>query len=69
VTSGFVPSPLGYVQDYRPSLVELAIVVGIYAAGALAFLGACRFVLSSHAKDPPSTPREPSMARVAPMEN
>lgn len=69
VTSGFVPTPFGVVHDYRPSLVELAIVVGIYAAGALAFVGACRFVLSNHAKDPPSTAREPGMARVAPMEN
>jgi Ni/Fe-hydrogenase subunit HybB-like protein len=69
VTSGFVPSPLGYVHDYRPSLVELGIVVGIYAAGALVFLGACRFVLASHAKDvPPSTAREPGMATVAFME-
>jgi molybdopterin-containing oxidoreductase family membrane subunit len=38
VTSGFVPSPLGYVNDYRPSLPEIAIVVGIYAGGALVFL-------------------------------
>jgi Ni/Fe-hydrogenase subunit HybB-like protein len=74
VTSGFVPSPLGYVHDYRPSVVELAIVSGIYCGGALVFVGACRWLLQPldsaiHAlKTPPSTAREPGMARVAPME-
>jgi molybdopterin-containing oxidoreductase family membrane subunit len=75
VTSGFVPSPLGYVRDYRPSLVELAIVAGIYCGGALVFLGACRWLLVEsefpiHALKPsPSTAREPGMARAAQMEN
>lgn len=81
VTSGFVPSPLGYVSDYRPSLPELAIVVGVYAGGALAFL-LLRPVFtiaqanvpgelpsSAHAENqPPSTAREPGMAGAAPME-
>lgn len=75
VTSGFVPSPLGYVRDYRPSLIELGIVIGIYAGGALVFFGACRWLLTPsesaiHALNPsPSTAREPGMARVAQMEN
>ncbi len=75
VTSGFVPSPLGYVRDYHPSLYEVGIVVGIYAGGTLVFLGACRHLLnpsvsSIHALDPsPSTAREPGMAGVAQMEN
>jgi molybdopterin-containing oxidoreductase family membrane subunit len=78
VTSGFVPSPLGYVRDYRPSLVELAIVVGIYAGGALAFIAACRWLLNSestsestiHAFHPsPSTARDSGMATVAQLEN
>jgi molybdopterin-containing oxidoreductase family membrane subunit len=80
VTSGFVPSPLGYVLDYRPSLIELGIVVGIYAGGALAFLGACRFLLvgAIHESPLPSeshafekltlTAREPGMAGAAQME-
>ena len=76
VSSGFVPSPLGYVLDYRPSVVELGIVVGIYAGGALAFLGACRYLLSanrlaseSHAFEPFTlTARKPGMAGAAPME-
>ena len=74
VTTGFVPSPLGYVRDYRPSLVELAIVVGIYSGGALVFAAACRFLLISestvHALNPPpQTAREPVMAMAAQMEN
>ena len=74
VTSGFVPSPLGYVRDYRPSLIELCIVAGVYAGGALVFVGACRFLLTSestiHALNPPpSTARDPGMVTVASMEN
>lgn len=77
VTSGFVPSPLGYVSDYRPSLPEVAIVVGIYAGGALAFLLArpifaiaqASVPVSVHAEQqPPSTARQPGMAGAAPME-
>jgi Ni/Fe-hydrogenase subunit HybB-like protein len=86
VSSGFVPSPLGYVNDYQPSLVELGIVAGIYAAGALVFAGACRWLLVSYAKahelqlpssidptihalhSPPSTAREPGMAKAAQLE-
>jgi len=69
VTSGFVPSPLGYVSDYRPSLPEVAIVVGIYAGGALAFLLLLPVFRIVHAHDDsPSTPRDPGMAGVAPME-
>lgn len=74
VTSGFVPSPLGYVRDYRPSLIELAIVAGIYSGGALVFAAACRFLLTSEStiralNPPPQTAREPGMATVAHMEN
>jgi len=72
VTSGFVPSPLGYVSDYWPSLPEVAIVVGIYAGGALVFLFLRPlFVLAVlvHADNQPlSTGREPGMAEAAPME-
>ena len=84
VSSGFVPSPLGYVRDYWPSFIELAIVAGIYAGGGLAFLAACRWLLADHAQlrvtqtsnpqthafdESPSTAREPGMAGVAQMEN
>jgi len=74
VTSGFVPSTLGYVHDYRPTWIEVAIVLGIYSGGALVFAAACRTLLpfesTIHAVNPPpSTLREPSMVQVAPMEN
>jgi molybdopterin-containing oxidoreductase family membrane subunit len=78
VTSGFVPSPLGHVRDYRPSLIELAIAAGIYSGGALVFGAACRWLLISDAPSqstihalnpPPPTAREPGMATAAPMEN
>ena len=78
VPSGFVPSPLGHVRDYRPSLIELAIVAGIYSGGALVFGAACRWLLISdvpsqstiHALNPPPpTAREPGMATAAQMEN
>ena len=75
VTSGFVPSPLGYVRDYYPSLIEIAVVIGLYAGGTLLFLGACRWLLipmkaTVHAQNPsPSTARGPGMAGVAQMEN
>lgn len=81
VTSGFVPSPLGQVNDYRPSLPEVAIVVGIYACGALTFLlvrpifriaqaNLPVYVSDVHATgESPSTQREPGMAGVAPMES
>jgi molybdopterin-containing oxidoreductase family membrane subunit len=35
VVTGFVPSPLGKVTSYVPTLPELGITCGIYAAGAL----------------------------------
>ena len=51
ITSGFVPSPLGYVNDYRPSWVEGAIMLGIYAGGALVFAAACRWLLAGLSAD------------------
>ncbi len=35
VVAGFVPSPLGTVTPYSPTLTELAISVGVYAIGLL----------------------------------
>ncbi len=35
VTAGFVPSPLGHVTEYTPTLIEILIGLGIYAVGAL----------------------------------
>ncbi len=35
IIPGFVPSPLGEVVDYTPSILEIMVTVGILAAGAL----------------------------------
>jgi Ni/Fe-hydrogenase subunit HybB-like protein len=35
VVTGFVPSPLGHVTEYWPTLREAVITVGVYALGAL----------------------------------
>jgi molybdopterin-containing oxidoreductase family membrane subunit len=35
IVAGFVPSPLGKVTSYAPTLPEVLITLGIYAAGAL----------------------------------
>ena len=35
IVAGFVPSPLGHVTAYTPTAPELAIVVGVWAIGAL----------------------------------
>ncbi len=34
VITGFIPTPLGHVMDYTPTLVELLISLGIYSLGA-----------------------------------
>jgi molybdopterin-containing oxidoreductase family membrane subunit len=46
VVTGFVPTPLGHVVTYRPTLPELAIAAGIYAFGALLVTGFYRIALS-----------------------
>jgi len=35
VVTGFVPNPLGYITDYSPSGIEIAITAGVYAIGFL----------------------------------
>lgn len=37
VVPGFIPTPLGEVFEYRPTLVELVLSAGIWAFGALVF--------------------------------
>jgi molybdopterin-containing oxidoreductase family membrane subunit len=37
VVPGFIPTPLGEVFEYSPTLRELAVAVGIWAIGALVF--------------------------------
>jgi molybdopterin-containing oxidoreductase family membrane subunit len=35
IVGGFVPSPLGHVTSYIPTLPEISITAGIWAAGGL----------------------------------
>ena len=38
VITGFIPSPLGHVTEYAPTLNELMISLGVYAIGGLILL-------------------------------
>ncbi|MFO7693682.1 MAG: NrfD/PsrC family molybdoenzyme membrane anchor subunit [Vicinamibacterales bacterium] len=46
VVTGFVPTPLGHVVDYTPTVPELLISAGIYATGALLVTGFYKIALS-----------------------
>jgi molybdopterin-containing oxidoreductase family membrane subunit len=46
VIAGFVPTPLGAVTSYRPTLAEIAIVLGVYSIGALMITGFYRIALA-----------------------
>jgi molybdopterin-containing oxidoreductase family membrane subunit len=46
VVTGFVPSPLGKVTDYVPTLPEILITLGIYGMGALLVTGFYKMTLS-----------------------
>jgi molybdopterin-containing oxidoreductase family membrane subunit len=46
VVGGFVPSPLGIVTEYWPTLPEVGISAGIYAIGALILTGLYKIALS-----------------------
>jgi molybdopterin-containing oxidoreductase family membrane subunit len=46
VVTGFVPTPLGHVVSYTPTVPELLISAGIYATGALLVTGFYKIALS-----------------------
>jgi Ni/Fe-hydrogenase subunit HybB-like protein len=46
VVTGFVPTPLGHIPTYVPTVPELLISVGIYAFGALLVTGFYKIALS-----------------------
>jgi molybdopterin-containing oxidoreductase family membrane subunit len=54
VVAGFVPSPLGRVTTYTPTLPETAIAVGVYAAGLLILTLFLRTILSVRATPGPA---------------
>jgi molybdopterin-containing oxidoreductase family membrane subunit len=35
VVTGFIPSPLGRITEYRPTAPEIAITLGVYSLGFL----------------------------------
>jgi molybdopterin-containing oxidoreductase family membrane subunit len=37
VVPGFIPTPLGEVFEYSPTVIELTLAAGIWAFGALVF--------------------------------
>jgi molybdopterin-containing oxidoreductase family membrane subunit len=46
VVTGFVPTPLGHVTPYTPTLPEVLITLSIYATGALLLTGLYKIALS-----------------------
>lgn len=46
VVTGFIPTPLGKVTDYVPTLTEIAIAVGVYAFGFMVLTLLYRIVLA-----------------------
>lgn len=49
VVAGFVPSPLGIVTEYAPTLPEVAVTVGVYAIGGLVLTTLYKVVLGVRA--------------------
>jgi len=45
VVTGFVPSPLGRVTEYTPTIPEITITLGVYATGLLLLSVLCKIVL------------------------
>jgi molybdopterin-containing oxidoreductase family membrane subunit len=46
VVTGFIPSPLGKITEYRPTAPEIAITVGVYAVGFLVLTMLYKMVVS-----------------------
>lgn len=46
IVAGFVPNPLGYVREYRPTATEIAVALGIFSAGGLILTMLLKIVVS-----------------------
>ena len=46
VVTGFIPSPLGVVTEYAPTIPEIAITLGVYAIGAMVLTVLYRIVVA-----------------------
>ncbi len=67
VVGGFVPSPLGDVTPYVPTLPEILISVGVWAVGTLMITVFFKITLSIRQRAPPS--REEPSATTLPVTN
>ena len=47
VVAGFVPSSLGYYNEYMPSITEVMVALGIYGIGALVLTVLYKMVISN----------------------
>lgn len=47
VVAGFVPSSLGYYNEYAPSMIEILVALGIYGIGALILTVLYKMVISN----------------------
>ncbi len=52
IVGGFVPSPLGAVTDYAPSVREVAITAGVWALGAAMVTGFFKITADVRASEP-----------------
>jgi molybdopterin-containing oxidoreductase family membrane subunit len=48
VIPGFVPDPLGEIYEYFPTLREVLITIGIWAAGAMLYTMLLKFAIPIH---------------------
>ena len=46
VVPGFIPTPLGEIFEYSPTLVEVSVSAGIWALGILIFTMLAKFVIA-----------------------
>ena len=47
VVAGFVPSSLGYYNEYTPTGLEISVALGLYAIGALILTVLYKMVISN----------------------
>jgi [DsrC]-trisulfide reductase subunit P len=65
VVGGFIPSPLGTITRYVPTLPEMAITLGVWAVGALMVTGFYKIALSVEISREPAVTSAYSFANTA----
>ena len=62
VVTGFVPSPLGHVNEYWPTGPEVRIALGIYALGGLLLAGLYKIAIAVREElEVPAAPEQPTV--------